>query len=145
MDDGASGGQPRTIPVDPTVHVETFANHYTLTWKARELSLFVDAVQTLKQVPSTAATVVDDTAVAGRFWSPLSEVVEGDTIQYLRVEPEAPWTASWERRTWLVVSISGTPPASVCRQVHLETTDCASWEETAVKRVCRMMDQRQVE
>jgi hypothetical protein len=52
-------------------------------WKARELSLFVNAVQTRKQVPATAATVVDDTTVAGRLRSPLSEVIKGDTVQYL--------------------------------------------------------------
>jgi hypothetical protein len=109
-------------------------------WKARELSLFVNAVQTRKQVPATAATVVDDTTVAGRLRSPLSEVIKGDTVQYLRVEPEPPPTASWERRTWPVVSLGGTPPALVRRQVHLETADCGSWEETAVEKVYRMMD-----
>jgi hypothetical protein len=137
MDDGASDEPPRTISVDPTVHVESFANQCTLTWKAHGLSQFVDAVRTLAQVSATAATVVDDTAVAGRTHLPLSEVVDSDTVQYLRVEPE---TASWERRTWPVVSMSGTPTASICRQVHLETTDCEEWDDTAFAILCRCID-----
>jgi hypothetical protein len=140
MDDGASDESPGPIPVDPTVHVESFGSQCTLTWKAHGLSQFVDAVRTLAQVSATAATVVDDTAVAGRTHLPLSEVEESDTVQYLRVEPETPWTASWERRTWPVVSMSGRPTASICRQVHLETTDCEEWDETAFAILCRCMD-----
>ena len=140
MDDGASDEHPRTIPVNPTVHVESFANHYSLTWKARGLSQFVDAVRTVAQVPATAATVVDDTALAGRSRLLLSAVVDSDTVQYLRVEPEDSWTVSWERRTWPVVSVSGTPTASMCRQIHLGTTDCEEWDETAFEILSRCID-----
>jgi hypothetical protein len=84
--------------------------------------------------------VVDDTAVAGRSRSPLSDLDDSDTIRYLRVEPTAPWTASWERRTWPVVSVSGTPTASVCRQLHLETTSGDDWTEAAFETVCEVVN-----
>lgn len=39
----ASSDRPRTILVDLTVHVETFATHQTLMWKAGNRSQFVEA------------------------------------------------------------------------------------------------------
>lgn len=123
---------PRRIPVDPVVHVETFATHLTLTWKAGTRSQFVEAVRALNAVPSTAQVVVDDTAVAGRQHRLVSDLERGgDTIRYLRVEPDASWTLSWERRTQPVVSVSGTPSAAVCRGLHRRTTDCPGWSDSA--------------
>lgn len=128
-----SDDDPRTIPVDPAVHVETFATHQTLTWKAGSRSQFVEAVRVLDAVPPTASVVVDDTAVAGRQRRSLSDIEsESDTTTYLRIEPDAPWTLSWERRTQPIVSVSGTPSATLCRRVHRRTTDCSEWNDEAV-------------
>lgn len=123
---------PRTIPVEPPVHVETFTTHLTATWKAGGPSAFIEAVRALEQVPGSAPTVVDNGEVAGRQRMPLSAVVpEADSTTYLRVEPDAPWTPSWEARTQPVISISGAPPAVRCRRLHVATTDCPAWDDDA--------------
>lgn len=132
MTDSNSNARRRTVPVDPEVHVETFATHHTLTWKACEASQFVTAVRAVDPVTPTTPTITNDTAVAGRQQHPLSDTnIESTTIKYLRIEPDAPWTLSWEQRTFPVVSLSGTPPAALCRRVHLQTTDCSTWSDEA--------------
>jgi hypothetical protein len=132
MTNSKSNTRRRTVPVDPEVHVETFATHHTLTWKAGDLSQFVTAIHAVDPVTPTTPTIVNDTAIAGRQQHPLSDTnVESTTIEYLRIEPDAPWTLSWEQRTFPVVSLSGTPPATLCRRIHLRTTDCSTWSDEA--------------
>jgi hypothetical protein len=139
MADGAPNGPRRTLPVDPVIRVETFATHRTLTWKAGGLSRFIEAVRGVETVAPAASTVVEDAAVAGRHRSRFSQVdADRDTTKYLRVEPEAPWTLSWERRTWPVVSVSGAPPAPLCRRLHLRTTDCPGWDDRAFETLRRL-------
>jgi hypothetical protein len=134
MPEDTSADNPRTIPVDPVIHVETFATHLTLTWKARTRSQFVEAVRALDAVPSTASVVVDDTAVAGRQHHSVSDLGSvSNTTTYLRIEPETSWTLSWEQRTDPTVSVSGTPPATLCRRLHRRTTDCSGWCDEAVE------------
>jgi hypothetical protein len=130
----------RTIPVEPSVHVETFAAHYTVTWKACSLARFLTVLGDLDEIPSTVSTVVDDTSVAGRERRRISSVEAGETVQYLRMEPDRPWAVSWERRTWPIVSVSGTPSAELCRRVHTETTGCDGWSETDVERLLKLTD-----
>ena len=125
---------PRRIPVDPVIHVETFATHRTLTWKAGGRSQFVEAVRSLDAVPSTASVVVDDTAIAGRQHHSVSDLESvSNTTTYLRIEPDALWTLSWEQRTDPIVSVSGTPSATLCRLLHRRTTDCSEWCDEAVE------------
>lgn len=132
MTNSKSNTRRRTVPVDPEVHVETFATHHTLTWKASDLSQFVTAIHAVGPVTPTTPTIVNDTAIAGRQQHPLSDTnVESTTIEYLRIEPDAPWTLSWEQRTFPVVSLSGTPPVTLCRRIHLRTTDCSTWSDEA--------------
>lgn len=135
-----SGDGRRAISVEPTVHVETFAAHYTVTWKACPLARLLTVLGALDDIPPTVSTIVDDTSVAGRERRQISNVEAGETVQYLRLEPKAPWTVSWERRTWPVVSLSGTPSAELCRRVHVETTDCDGWAKTDVERLLKLTD-----
>ena len=129
----------KTIPVEPAVHVECFAQHYSLTWKADELSAFVEAVRGLDSVPAEATVVVDATDVAGRQQRRLSSLdSRRDTVTYVRVEPSAPWRLSWEQRTWPVISLSGTPTPALCQSVHVATTDCRAWDATALDAVDAM-------
>jgi hypothetical protein len=140
MPDNTSNDYPRTIPVDPTIHVETFAAHQTLTWKAGSRSQFIEAIRGLDAVSSTSSVVVDDTTLAGRQHRPLSEIDRGsDTATYLRVEPDAPWTLSWEQRTQPIVSVSGTPSEPLCRRVHRRTTDCSEWSSEATATLHRLV------
>lgn len=127
------GDDDRTVPVSPPVHVETFATHATVTWKAGSLARFLDGLGSLDSIPPAASTVVDETSTGGRERHPLTGVDASETVQYLRVEPDAPWTLSWERRTWPVVSVSGTPPPALCRGLHVQTTDCEEWSGNAVR------------
>jgi len=130
---------PRTIPVDPLIHVETSATHQTLTWKAGSRSQFVEEVRALDPVSPSASVVVDDAAVAGRRHRPLSEIDrESDTATYLRIEPDAPWTISWEQRTQPTVSVSGAPSETLCRRVHRRTTDCSNWSAEAIATLRRL-------
>jgi hypothetical protein len=123
---------PRTVPVAPPVYLELFATHLTATWKAGSSSAFVEAACTLNSVPAAAATVVDGPEIAGRKRVPLSAATPAKrSPTYLRIEPDVPWTLSWEDRTQPVVSVSGTPPAALCRRLHLTTTDCATWDDAA--------------
>jgi hypothetical protein len=129
-----SDGQRRKIPVDPPVHIETFATHYTLTWKADRLSRFKSAVQNLDTVPSSARAIINDTSVAGRQRVPVSAIdAESETTTYVRVESDDPWTLSWDQRTWPVVSVSGTPPLTLCQHAHIRTTECANWNDEVVE------------
>ena len=132
-------GSEQTIPVEPTVHVETFATHCTLTWKAGPLAGFLTAVDTIDGVPPAAPVVVDDTSSAGRERCRAPEVDPQETVRYLRVEPKKPWTLFWEQRTWPVVSLSGTPPPALCRRLHLRTTDCDGWADDAVQTLARVV------
>jgi hypothetical protein len=134
MPGNTSADDLRRIPVDPVIHVETFATHRTLTWKAGTRAQFVEAVRALDAVPSTASVVVDDTAVAGQQHRSVSNLESvSNTTTYLRIEPDASWTLSWEQRTHPVVSVSGTPSATLCRRLHCHTTDCSGWCDEAVK------------
>ena len=120
------------LPVEPSVHVEPFATHYTLTWKAGPLSQFLSAIRSLDCVTTTTRTVVDRSDIAGRQQVSLGDFEPTDSIQYIRVEPSAEWTASWERRTSPTVSVSGNPDPAVCRMLHCRTTDCEEWPTDAV-------------
>lgn len=133
------GGQRRSVPVVPPVHVETFATHYTATWKADGLSRFVETVRGIDAIPPTSAVVVDRTDTAGRERRELSDIaVDGGATTYVRVEPPTPWTLSWERRTWPVVSVSGTPAPERCRDIHRSTTDCPGWRDADVETLDRL-------
>jgi hypothetical protein len=134
MPGNTPGDGLRRIPVDPVIHVETFATHRTLTWKAGGRSQFVEAARALDAVPSTASVVVDDTTVAGRQHHSVSDLESvSKTTMYLRIEPDASWTLSWEQRTDPIVSVSGTPSATFCRRLHCYTTDCSEWCDEAVE------------
>jgi len=138
MPDDVPDRHPQTVPVDPPVHIETFATHLTATWKAGDPSAFVDAVRDIETVPPSASTVVDDSADAGRRRIPLSEVApERGATTYLRVDPDAPWTLSWEDRTRPVVSASGAPPAALCRRLHVSTTGREAWDDDAIATLRR--------
>jgi hypothetical protein len=139
---GRGRGDDRTIPVKPPVHVEAFATHCTMTWKAGPLAGFLTAVRNTDEISPTASVVVDDTSVGGRERCDVTEIDATKTVRYLRVDPDGPWTLSWERRTWPVVSVSGTPTADLCRRVHLRTTDCEGWSENAIERVARVIAER---
>lgn len=138
VDEGGPDSQQRTVSVEPRVHVETFATHCTVTWKANGLEQFVPAVRDLDCLSSTAPTVVDATDTAGRVRTELSAINASDVVTYLRIEPDASWALAWERRTWPVVSLSGTPSPERCRAVHLATTDCSSWDDDAVRTLAQM-------
>lgn len=141
MPDNTSDDYSRTIPVDPVIHIETFATHQTLTWKAGSRSQFVEAVRVLNAVSPTASVVVDDTAVAGRRDRSLADIDSGsDTVTYLRIEPDAPWTVSWEQRTRPIVSVSGAPPETLCRRIHRRTTDCSDWSGEAIATLHRLLN-----
>ena len=135
-------GSERTIPVEPPVHVETVPTHHTLTWKGGPLAVFLTAVRDTEQIPPTASVLVEDRSVAGRNERRVAEVDASETIRYLRVDPDAPWTLSWERRTWPVVSVSGAPPSELCRHVHRVTTDCDGWSGDAVETLHRVIAAR---
>jgi hypothetical protein len=121
----------RTIPVSPTVHIEAFATHCTATWKAGSLAQCIETLQTSEYIEPTATVVVDDTTIAGREQQSVRDITPTETIRYLRVTPAASWTLSWEQRTWPVVSMSGTLSAGACRHMHLGTTECSGWPDTA--------------
>ena len=53
----------RTVPVAPTVHIETFATHATATWKAGTLDQFLRTVSGVDSVADTAPVIVDETDV----------------------------------------------------------------------------------
>lgn len=132
----ANSGE-QTIPVEPAVHVETFATHCTLTWKAGPLARFITALESVDTIPSTASVVVDDSSIAGRKRCRATALEARESVRYLRVDPDRPWSLSWERRTWPVVSVSGTPPPALCRRVHLRTTDCDVWADNAIEALGR--------
>lgn len=125
----------RALPTRPPVHVETFATHYTLTWKAGSLARYVDAVRDSESVPPDATAVVDATDAAGRRRRAVRDLSAEATVRYVRLEPEPSWTVSWERRTSPTVSVSGTPTPAVCRELHTRTTACEAWSSAAIERL----------
>jgi len=125
----------RTLSVQPTVHVETFASHYTVTWKGGPLSQFVTAVRNCELVPPDATAIIDMSDTAGRQRQAVGSLSAETTIQYVRVEAQPAWTASWERRTSPTVSVSGAPNPTVCRDLHQATTTCDAWPSAAVEEV----------
>lgn len=132
----------RAVRVTPQVHVETFATHWTVTWKAGSLARFLEAVRDVDAEAATA--VVNDTAVAGRQRRRVPAIdPTGETVRYVRVEPDGPWTLAWERRTRPVVSLSGTPSSDLCRRVHLRTTDCDGWDPSAIEDLRRLIGEDQ--
>ena len=135
MSDQNGGTGERTISVSPTIHIEAFATHCTATWKAESLAQCIETLRTSKYVEPTATVVVDDTTVAGREQHAVDDITPTETIRYLRVTPAASWTLSWEQRTWPVVSISGTLSAEACRLMHLGTTECSGWPDTATENI----------
>jgi hypothetical protein len=128
------------VAVDPPLHVETFASHASVTWTAAELGRFLDAVGACESVPAETTPVVDATNAAGQQRLSLSEIDPGRATTYVRVEPPAPWTLAWERRTEPVVSLSGAPSTETCRRFHLATTDCQRWSADAVARLESLLD-----
>ena len=129
-DDRSTPG--RTLPVDPVVYVETFASHDTLTWTAGPLSRVVDVVRDSESIPSDTTAVVDAVDTAGRHRVAVRDLAADSAVKYVRVEPPAEWTLSWERRTSPTVSVSGAPPPAVCREFHRRTTSCDEWPPAAV-------------
>ena len=129
------GHPARSLSVQPTVHVETFASHYTVTWKAEPLSQFVTAVQHYEFVTPDATAVIDTVDTAGRQQQAVRDLSAETAIQYVRVEPQSAWTASWERRTSPIVSVSGAPNPTVCRDLHQATTTCEAWPSAAVEEL----------
>jgi len=142
MTDGTEpSNRQRTVHVEPPIHVERFASHCSLTWKADGLGRFLDTVRGVDAIAASATVVVDTTAAPGRERTPLHEVDgDDDTTSYLRVEPATPWTCSWERRTWSVVSLSGTPGPALVRRVHRGTTDCNGWPREALETLERLAE-----
>lgn len=131
----------RTVPVEPPIHLEGFASHYSLAWTAAGLGRFLDTVRGVDPIAASATVVVDTTATPGRERVPLQEVdADDDTTRYLGVEPSAPWTCSWERRTWPVVSLSGTPGPALVRRMHRGTTDCNGWPREALETLERLAE-----
>lgn len=122
---------PRTVPVDPPVHVEQFVDRCSLTWRAGPLAPFLAALGELASVSGTSPVVVDATDAAGRRRHSLSTVAATGTERYVRVDPPGPWSVAWERRTSPVVSVGGTPDPAVCRRLHRETTDAGAWSDDA--------------
>ena len=123
----------RTVPVEPPIRVEVFASHYSLTWKADGLGRVLDTVRGIDAIAASTRVIVDTTTTPGRERVPLEEVdADDDTTRYLRVEPSAPWTCSWERRTWPVALLSGTPGPALARTMHRGTTDCSGWPQEAL-------------
>jgi len=135
---GDTGEQP--ISVSPTVHLEAFATHSTATWKAGSLAQCIETLQTSECIEPTATVVVDDTTTAGREQHAVDDITPTETIRYLRVTPAASWTLSWEQRTWPVVSMSGTLSAEACHQMHLGTTECSEWPDTATANLKESID-----
>lgn len=127
------------MPVDPPVHVETFASHHSLTWTADGLSRFLRAIEDDPDVPSGTTAALDATDVAGRKRLSVEEVVPDPDVRYLRIEPPTEWTLAWERRTTPVVSLTGTPSASTSRRLHCGTTDCERWDEAALTTARRVL------
>ena len=140
MSDQNGGTGERTISVSPTVHIEAFATHCTATWKAESLAQCLETLQTSEYIEPTATVVVDDTTTAGREQHAVDDITPTETIRYLRVTPAASWTLSWEQRTWPVVSMSGTLSAEACRHMHLGTTECSEWPDTATTTVEEIMN-----
>lgn len=124
----------RTLPTDPPVHVEQYPTHTNAIWSAPcTAASFLAACEDLGGVGPTSEAVVDERGVAGRDRRPLRAVDPG-TVTYVRVEPAAPdWRASWEERSTPVVSIDGAFPEEACRKLHVATTPCRSWSESATE------------
>lgn len=132
MSDQETPTADTTLPVTPSMHVETFPSHYTATWKATSLAEAISAIKSDRAISSTAPVIVDETTTAGRQQQLVGEITASDTLRYLRVDPESPWTLSLEQRTWPVVSVSGAPPPTFCQRIHIRTTTCTDWPAAAV-------------
>lgn len=126
---------PRTLPTDPTIHVEPFATHYTLTWKCKSLSQFINAAQNVDFILLNTAAAIDRTDMAGRKYQDVRDLSDDTSIRYIRIEPQAEWSVSWERRTSPTVSMTGTPEMEVCRELHRYTTACDKWPSEAVDKL----------
>lgn len=101
----------RVVPADPPVNVETFATHATATWNAKSLQEFLQTLCGVTVVQPTAQATVDATDSAGRTQTQLPalcSVSDYGSYIYVRVEPDSPWTASWERRTTPTVSLTSS-------------------------------------
>jgi hypothetical protein len=130
----------RSLPVDPPVHVETFPSHHSLTWSADGLDRFLRALEADPSVPGDATAIVDASDVAGRQELPLGAVDAGEATTYVRVEPPAPWTLAWERRTVPTVSLTGTPAPRTVQRLHVATTDSEGWTGEATEAARRLLD-----
>jgi hypothetical protein len=132
----------QTVPVEPPVHVEVFPTHYMTMWKADSLAQFLTALGAVDSVPPTASAVVDDSSTVGREHRAVTDIEATETVRYLRVEPDTPWTVSWEQRTSPVVSVSGTPPPALCRRLHTRTTGCEGWSDDEVDNLVRALPEQ---
>lgn len=131
---------PRTIDIDPPVHVESYRSHVSLSWTALGVERFVAALRTAEAVPPTATLTVDATDTAGRYRTTLAEIeTTADRIKYVRVDPSPLWTLSWERRTDPVVSLAGSPSAPACRRFHTATTSCNEWSSACRDALVRAL------
>ncbi|ERG89402.1 MAG: hypothetical protein J07HX5_01560, partial [halophilic archaeon J07HX5] len=92
-DHGREPDDPRSIAVDPPVHVESYSSHTSLSWTASGIDQFVAALRASETVPADTTPVVDATTAAGQRRLRLDEIdtMSGAT-KYVRVEPSAPWT-----------------------------------------------------
>jgi hypothetical protein len=129
---------PARVPVDPAVHVEQYPTHGSFTWRVPDLARTLDAVHAVDGVSARTSAVVDATNAAGRRQVPLSAVDPGPATTYVRVEPSAPWTVAWERRSSSVCILTGTPPASTVRALH-RATGGTGWDADAAALVARAL------
>lgn len=138
--DASCDDPPRTIGVDPPVHVESYRSHVSLSWTALGLERFVAALRAAESVSPRATLTVDATDAAGRYRTTPDEIeTAADTINYVRADSSSPWTLSWERRTDPVVSLAGSPSVPTCRSFHTATTSCSEWRPTACDALARAL------
>jgi|APHM01.1.fsa_nt_gi hypothetical protein len=139
-DHGRETEGPRSIAVDPPVHVESYPSHTSLSWTAGGIDQFVAALRASEAVPAETTPIVDATTAAGQRRLRLHAIdTTSGATKYVRVEPSAPWTLSWERRTEPVVSLTGSPSPATCRTFHVATTACVEWTPLQRETLSRLL------
>lgn len=140
-DYGRGTDNPRSIAVDPPVHVESYPTHTNLSWTAGGIDQFVAALRASEAVPADTTPVVDATTAAGQRRLRLDGIdTTSGATKYVRVEPPAPWTLSWERRTKPVVSLTGSPSPATCQTFHVATTACVEWTPPQRETLSRLLE-----
>lgn len=134
-------GAATELPVDPSVYVERYPSHASVSWQAGSLDQFLAAIEDAGAIPENPALVVDATNAAGqRRCSPRDIDTATGATTYVRADAQGPWTVSWERRTTPVVTITGTPTPRTCRRFHVATTECDRWPHSRLGTLSRMLD-----